>query len=365
VTPEDRAWEVVRRAFEEREPAPRRASNRLLLVAAGVATAVVVAVLSPPGHAVFEQMRRAIGVEPAARALFSLPAPGRLLVEAPEPGSTWIVAADGARRHIGTWGYAAWSPHGRFVVVANRGELAAVDPKGRVRWSLPRNGVAWPVWEGTNVDTRIAYLAASGLRVVAGDGTGDRLLDPYAAAEPPAWDPARLHTLAYQVGGDVVLRAVDTGRTLWRARVPAYGMLAWSSDGRRLAVVAPGGIRVLDGSGRLVRTIGSLNGRLLGAAFRPGTHQLAVHVRYERVGSRRSEVKLVDVDHPGHARLLFAGPGVFGDLAWSPDGHWLLVDWPSADQWVFLHGNRVHAVANVRRQFPGGALQLTDGWCCH
>jgi len=365
VTPEERAWEVVRRAFEEREPAPpRRASTRLLLVAAAAAAAVVVAVLSPPGHAVFEQVRRAIGVEPAARALFALPAPGRLLVEAPEPGSTWIVAADGARRRIGPWNYAAWSPHGRFVVVANGGGLAAVDPQGRVHWTLARDSVSWPVWEGTDVDTRIAYIAASGLRVVAGDGTGDRLLDPYAAAEPPAWDPARLHTLAYETGGDVVLRAVDTGRTLWRTRVPAYGTLAWSRDGRRLAVVAPGGIRVLDGAGRLVRTIGSLNGQLLGAAFRPGTHQLAVHVRYERVGSRRSEVKLVDVDHPGHARLLFAGPGVFGDLAWSPNGRWLLVDWPSADQWVFLHGNRVHAVANVQRQFPGGMLQLTNGWCC-
>jgi Tol biopolymer transport system component len=365
VTPEERAWEVVRRAFEEREPAaPRRAGNRLVLVAAGVATAVVVAVLSPPGHAVFERVRQAIGVEPAARALFSLPAPGRLLVVAPEAGSTWIVAADGARRRIGTWSSASWSPHGRFVVVANRGELAAVDPEGRVRWTLARNDAAWPVWEGTDVDTRIAYIASSGLRVVAGDGTGDRLLDRYAAAEPPAWDPARLHTLAYETGGDVVLREVDTGRTLWRTRIPAYGTLAWSHDGRRLAVVAPGGIRVLDAAGHLVRTIGSLNGRLLGAAFRPGTHELAVHVRYERVGSRRSEVKLVDVDRPGHARLLFAGPGAFGDLAWSPDGSWLLVDWPSADQWVFLHGNRVHAVANVQRQFPGGLLQLTDGWCC-
>jgi RNA polymerase sigma-70 factor, ECF subfamily len=320
--------------------------------------------LSPEHRAVIV-LRYVLEYTPGEIAdLLALPAPGRLLVEAPEPGSTWIVDADGARRHIGAWSYAAWSPHGRYVVVANGGELAAIDPTGRVRWTLARNRVAWPAWEGTAVDTRIAYLAASGLRVVAGDGTGDRLLDAYAAAEPPAWDPARLHTLAYETGGDVVLRAVDSGRTLWRTSVPAYGALAWSSDGRRLAVVAPSGITVLDGGGHVVRTIGSLNGQLLGAAFRPGTHELAVHVRYERVGSRRSEVKLVDVDHPGHARLLFAGPGVFGSLAWSPNGRWLLVTWPDADQFLFVHGHRIRAFSGIARQFGGGAFPRIGGWCC-
>jgi hypothetical protein len=372
VTPEDRAWEVVRRAFEERmpEPPPRRGRLR---VAAAIAIAAVaacaVAVLSPPGHAVFERVRQAVGVEHAAPALATLPAPGKLLVQSAEGGGTWIVDADGATRRIGAWQYAAWSPHGRFVVAARGNELAALDPQGNVRWTLRRNGVAWPVWEGTNVDTRIAYLAASGLRVVAGDGTDDRLLDAFAQAEPPAWDPARLHTLAYESGGDVVLREVDTGRVLWRTRVPAGGRLVWSTDGRRLAVLAPSRITVLDGDGGVVRWVGTLSGELLGAAFQPGTHRLAVQARFERVGGRRSEVKLVDVDHPGTARLLFAGPGVFGDVAWSPNGAWLLVDWPTADQWVFLHGARVRAVANVDRQFPrpdklGPVFELAGGWCC-
>jgi hypothetical protein len=105
--------------------------------------------------------------------------------------------------------------------------------------------------------------------------------------------------------------------------------------------------------------VSTLTGRLLGAAFKPGTHELAVQARF----AHRSEVKLVDVDHPGHARLLFAGPGAFGDIAWSPDGGWLLVDWPTANQWVFLHGSRVHAVANVAQQF-GRLLQLNAAWCC-
>jgi len=362
VNPEDRAWEVVRRAYEERVPAPRPTSNRLVLAIAVLALgAVALAAFSPPGHAVFERVRRAVGVEHAAPALAALPAPGRLLVQSYT--GTWVVDTDGAKRNLGAWQYAAWSPHGRFVVVAKANELAALDPKGAVRWTLARHDVAWPAWEGTNVDTRIAYFAATGLRVVAGDGTGDKLLDAYAQDEPAAWDPARLHTLAYETGGAVVLRQVDSGRELWRTNVPVYGRLVWSSDGRLLALVAPTRIVVLDANGKRLRWVSTLTGQLLAAAFKPGTHELAVQARFERVASRRSEVKLVDVDHPGHARLLFAGPGAFGDIAWSPNGRWLLVDWPTANQWVFLHGSRVHAVGNVETQF-GQMLQLTNSWCC-
>jgi hypothetical protein len=78
---------------------------------------------------------------------------------------------------------------------------------------------------------------------------------------------------------------------------------------------------------------------------------------------------VVDVDHPGTAKLLFAGPGRLGDLAWSPNGEWLLVTWPAANQWVFLHGSRAHAVGNIAEQFPrhdrlGPQLELGDRWCC-
>jgi dipeptidyl aminopeptidase/acylaminoacyl peptidase len=372
MTPEDRAWEVVRRAYEERlatAPAHGRRRITLLLTAVAIVAVVVAASLSPPGRAVFERVRRAVGVEHASPALLSLPAPGKLLVVSSEHGGTWIVDTDGARRRIGAWQYASWSPHGRYVVVANDDMLAALDPRGNVRWTLPRRRVASPVWEGTNVDTRIAYLAASGLRVVAGDGTDDRLLDPYAVTEVPAWDPGRLHMLAFESGGSVVLEQVDTRHVVWRTPLRVYGQLVWSEDGSRLAVVAPGRIVVLSGHGRVLRSIGSSSGELLGAAFQPHTHRLAVVVRHELAAGRRSEVKTVDVDHPGAERLLFAGPGVFRDIAWSPNGRWLLVDWPTANQWVFLHGAQVKAVANVRQQFPrpdhlGPMFELSEGWCC-
>jgi hypothetical protein len=366
VTPEDRAWEVVRRAFEEREPRRRPRPTALQAALAAVALAgalAVAAALSPPGHAVFERVKRAVGVEGAAQRLGRLPSPGRLLVV--DRGSdVWIVERDGTKRSLGSWNDAAWSPHGRYVLATRAGGLVALDGDGNVRWSLAAPGASAASWEGTRTDTRIAFLARDGLHVVAGDGTGDRVLDAHPAPVPPAWDPGRLHVLAYESGHALLLRSVDDGRTLWRTRLADAGRIAWSSDGSRIAVVAPGRIEILDGSGRKLRTLHE-GAAVDQAVFRPGTHLLTI----ARHGARRSEVETVDVDHPGPAQLLFAGPGSFGDLAWSPNGAWLLVDWRTANQWVFLHGATVRAVAQIAQQFPRRAdqpfsLDLQDGWCC-
>jgi hypothetical protein len=367
VTPEDKAWEVVKRAFDERTPAPRRhASNRLLL--AGFATAVsvvVVAALSPPGRAVFHSVREAVGIEHAQPALFSLPAPGRLLVVSSDNGGVWLVKSNGFLRKLGPYSDAEWSPHGLYVIATEGNELVAFDLDGGVRWKLARHDPAAPRWEGTMTDTRIAYLAASGLRVVAGDGTGDHLLDAYAGEVAPAWDPARLHTLAYYSGGAIVLRRAG-GSLVWRAPIKVLpAALEWSSDGQYLAVRSTKQIVVIDQRGRVHRTISMLGAELRQATFKPGTHEVAVVVR----AAGRSEVRIVDVDHPGRARLLFAGPGTFGDIEWSPAGDWLLVNWPDANQWVFIKGKQVRAVGNIREQFARADglrpfLELSGRWCC-
>ena len=367
MTPEDKAWEVVKRAFDERTPAPRRhASNRLLL--AGFATAVsvvVVAALSPPGRAVFHSVREAVGIEHAQPALFSLPAPGRLLVVSSDNGGVWLVKSNGFLRKLGPYSDAEWSPHGLYVIATEGNELVAFDLDGGVRWKLARHDPAAPRWEGTMTDTRIAYLAASGLRVVAGDGTGDHLLDAYAGEVAPAWDPARLHTLAYYSGGAIVLRRAG-GSLVWRAPIKVLpAALEWSSDGQYLAVRSTKQIVVIDQRGRVHRTISMLGAELRQATFKPGTHEVAVVVR----AAGRSEVRIVDVDHPGHARLLFAGPGTFGDIEWSPAGDWLLVNWPDANQWVFIKGKQVRAVGNIREQFARADglrpfLELSGRWCC-
>jgi hypothetical protein len=365
---EERAWEVVRRAFEERTPKPRRApSYRLVAGLAVVAIAAAApAIASPPGQAVFEKVREAVGVQHAEPALFSLPSKGRLLVVSTRHGGVWLVKSDGFKRRLGSYEDAQWSPHGLFVVATTKTALLALDVETGVRWSLARRSPFWPRWEGTRIDTRIAYMTRSGLRVVGGDGRGDHLLDRRATAVPAAWDPRRLHTLAYDSGGAIVLRNADTGRLLWRTPL---GMtpttLVWAPDGSRLAAVSPHRVLVLDADGKVRRTVTVLTETFVDGAFQPGSHRLALSLRT----ATGSEVRVVDVDHPGRSRLLFAGPGAFGDIAWSPEGRWLLVGWPTADQWLFLRGSRVHAVSNIREQFPrhdqkAPFLQFDSRWCC-
>ena len=170
----ERSWAVVSAAFAEREPQPRRRSWKPV-AAVALAVVVVAGLLSPPGRAVLDEIRQVVGVEGSAPALFSLPAPGRLLVTA--GSGVWIVDEDGSKRLLGDYREASWSPFGRFVVAARANELVALTPDGTVRWSLARPEVRLPRWGGSRTDTRIAYFSRGQLRVVGGDGKGDRLLD--------------------------------------------------------------------------------------------------------------------------------------------------------------------------------------------
>jgi hypothetical protein len=367
---EERAWEVVRRAFEERAPtrAPRSRARILapVLVALAALVLVVAAVASPPGRAVLDSVRKAVGVEHAAPALFSLPAPGRLLIVSSEGGGVWLADANGYKRKLGTYTDAEWSPHGLYIVATTANHLVALDPEQGVHWTLARRDPVWPRWEGTETDTRIAYLTRGGLRVVAGDGTGDHLLDRFAGDVAPAWDPGRLHTLAYHSGGAIVLRNADTRQIVWRAPIDVVpSALDWSTDGRFLAVTASPRSVVLDAGGHVRRSVSMLGAELLQTAFRPHTHQLAVSLRLPQ----RSEVRLVDLDHPGSAKLLFAGPGDFRDVTWSPNGRWLLIDWPTANQWLFVSGSHVQAVGNITQEFHRRdnvrpMLEIANRWCC-
>jgi hypothetical protein len=365
---EDRAWEVVRRAFEERAPSARRRSRARVLVPAVLVVTLIVAAsaASQPGRAVLDRVRKAVGVEPAAPALFSLPAPGRLLIVSSHGGGVWLADADGYKRKIGTYTDAEWSPHGVYIVATTPNHLVALDPQQNVHWTLARPDPRWPRWEGTSTDTRIAYVTPGGLRVVAGDGTGDHLLDSRAGDVPPAWDPARLHTVAYYAAGAIVLRNADTGAVVWRTPVDVRpSALDWSSDGRLLAVTSSPRSLVLDARGRLHRSVSMLGAELLQTAFEPGTHKLTVSLRLPG----RSEVRLVDVDHPGTSRLVFAGPGDFRGAAWSPNGRWLLIDWPTANQWLFVSGPHVHAVGNITQEFARRdkvlpTLDIANRWCC-
>jgi hypothetical protein len=266
---EERAWQVVRAAYAEHRPMRRR-PPRLALALGALAVAVVAAVLSPPGRAVVDAVRRTIGVDHASPALFRLPAPGRLLVSG--PGGTWVVSADGSRRRLGDWTQAAWSPHGRFVVGASANEVAAVEPGGTVHWKLARRGVSLPRWGGSSVDTRIAYLAGGVLRIVSGDGTGDRAIGP-ARHVAPRWRPGADHVLEY-VDRDGRLVVLDVDRNAVLSRTP----------------------------------------------FRP---------RPSPTSTRGNTVYL-------DGERLFTAPGRLSGLARSPNGRWLVTTLPAADQLIFV-----------------------------
>ena len=356
-----RSLRVVRAAFREAQPVrPRRRRAPVAALAVIVACAAIAAAVGTPGDAVARWVRDVLGAgrEDARPALVRVPGGGRLLVSS--PGGAWAVSAEGSRRRLGGYAGASWSPHGRFAVAWRGGELWAVEPGGRVRWSLARprriTAARWGPVDGF----RIAYLAGTGLRVVNGDGTGDRPLGRARARVAPAWRPDDAHVLAYADGRDRVrVVAVDSGRELWRTgAVPGVRQLAWSPDGSRLLVATGERVVLLGRSGRALA-----QRRLVSddVAWSPGGGRVAA----VRRRGPRGEVVLADPAGRTRPRVLFTGPGRFGPVAWSPSGRRLLVPWPEADQWLFLDtgsGARTTAVANIGRQF--GRFPERVEWCC-
>lgn len=346
---EERAWEVVSAAFEAREPRPRR-RRAAPVVALVAAAAVVAALLSAPGQAVVNAVRRSIGIEGAQPALFELPAPGRLLVSG--AGGTWVVQQDGSTRRLGSYVQASWSPHALYVVGATRDELAAVQPtNGQVHWQLARPAISFPRWGGTRTDTRIAYLSTDSLHVVAGDGTGDHRLPP-SARVAPVWEPGTSgHVLAYvDVAGRVSVLSPDHGIVAWTSRsFDDPRALAWSADGRTIALATRTGVMLFESSTGRAREVRVAGVRAL--AFAPDG----------RLALLRGNG--VDVWSLGRLRTLFVAPSRLAGIAWSPNGRWLVSSLPEADQWVFVQTRgtlRVLAVSHIRRQF-GGEPTL-DGW---
>ena len=329
-----RGWEVVGAAFAAREPLRRR-RRAAPLVAAALVAAIAAVAFTPPGRAVVHTVREAIGVANADRALYSLPTGGRLLA------GGWLVQADGSTRHLGAYGDSSWSPFGRYVVATSGADaIVALTPAGDVRWRVGRPDVSLPRWGGTHDDTRVAYFSGQRLRVVAGDGTGDHQAVPGLVARvAPAWRPGGSFTLAYV--------SLDGRIHVGAAKSVAFdrpSKLAWSSDGTRLLVLTRGGVIVLDPHARIVAT---LPGGFRDAAFLPRTHRVVTLSPHAVVLA---------------GRTLFRTTGRLGQVVPSPDGRWLLVTWPEADQWLFVStaGGRVRAVGNIARQLDGAFA--VDGW---
>jgi hypothetical protein len=305
-----------------------------------LAAVVAAAAFSSPGRAVVDAVRRTIGVEHAAPALFRLPAPGHLLVSG--GGGTWVVAADGSKRRLGVWRQASWSPHGLFVVAATMNQLAAVEPgSGDVHWSLARPQIALPRWGGSRVDTRIAYLTRGRLHVVGGNGRGDADVEA-AAPIAPAWRPGDRRVLAF-----VTARERVRVQGAWTSRMyPRPRALMWSPRGTVLALATASRVVLFDAATGRAREIPVAGVRAL------------AYARNGRLALLRDH-SILELDGEG-VSTLFSVRGRLSGLVWSPNGRFLLTSLPGADQWIFVGGRRVLAVSHIAEQF--GGVPSLDGW---
>jgi hypothetical protein len=356
---EERSWEVVRRAWEERVPhaRPNVVRRRWPVFALAAGVVVVAAAFSPPGMAVLGSIRDAVQ---KTDNLTSLPTSGRILVNA--PAGAWVVQQDGSKRLLSGYSDAAWSPHGLYLAAARGNTLVALEPNGSVHWKVARtHPVGAPQWSFEGY--RIAYLDGHALRIVNGNGTGDHVLAPNAigAGLPAfAWRPGT-HELAYKNGrNELLLVDVDRSRILWRRPTNGVERVLWSDDGKRLLVATRPAL-LLDARGRTIARVPTGSP----AAFVPHSESLAVALN--RGG--RSSVLLLSGPHYRHRRVVFSGAGVIAGLAWSPDRRWLLVDWTTADQWVFVRVSptpRVRTISDISSTFgtgPESRFSLA-GWCC-
>jgi hypothetical protein len=368
------AWPVVREAFAQ-EFAPARMPRPLRLVAALAAAALLAGVaVTSPGAAVADWVRDHIvgkpGVKRSAPALTHLPGGGRMLVSA--HAGVWVVGPDGSRRLLRGYRGATWSPRGLYVGTWRGHELLAIEPGGRVHWSLARSRpIRAADWSPDGY--RIAYLAGTSLRVVAGDGTGDTRLRARVQPVAPQWKPRAPHLLAFAARPRVVdVVATDVRALAWRhaLRAPATA-LAWSPEGRLLAVASRTAVSILDGaSGRQRRHVTAPRGFEVSAlAFAQRSRQLAFTVNSR--GGRAQAIAVDLRDAKSRPRRLFAGAGRFTGVQWSPDDRWVLISWPAANQWLFLRSARVSGVSAVRdisRQFDPAARHArfpsVAGWCC-
>ena len=79
----------------------------------------------------------------------------------------------------------------------------------------------------------------------------------------------------------------------------------------------------------------------------------------------RTEGGQSTVSDLGTGRAVFSGTGVFDAITPSPDGGWVLVEWRTADQWVFVRltgPKAIRAVSGIAPQFRG--TPVVAGWCC-
>jgi hypothetical protein len=381
---ERRGLAVVEAAYAEHGDRGRsfkgqRPSLPRLALALGIVTLLAAVLLSPAGAAVRDWVDDVVenSAPKPEPELGGIPGGGRLLVQSAI--GPWVVQPDGSRRLLGDYEEAGWSPRGLFVAVAAGRTLSAVEPDGTPHWSLTAAArVADPRWAPAG--ERIAYRSGRELRIVAGDGTGDRLVARSIAPIPPAWSPVGDAGLAFAAASGLrIVNSETTGTLAAAPALPDLTRLDWGADGTAILEASPRALRLREVRARKVapgpalgaaRTLPLPPGvSLTGAALAPERQAVAAVVTHWRQHGTTSEV-LVFPPGSEKPRSLLTVPYSLGEVAWSPDGRWLLVAWPGANQWLFLPVGRgkPRAVADISRAFsPDGrpaSFPRVEGWCC-
>jgi hypothetical protein len=382
---EQRARRVVLDAYEAREPALARRRRTGVRLALGVGVAALlagVAVASPGSDTIRRIVHDAVApVAPKPPLVpLRLPGGGILLVRAPvgSPSALWIVHANGTPRLLGHYRDGSWSPHARFIVATVGHRLVALDPHtAQVRWSVTApaavRSARWSLEATVPPCCRVAYLVAGAqrgagsLRIVAGDGSGDRSLAPADPRVAPAWRPGdRNRAVAYvDPSGAVRLVGADSGRALAAPYHHGFRptLLAWSSDGSRLLAMNPVRLVVLDASLHAlgsVRRPGSSMGSFTTAAFATRGHAVLL---LRRLADGRARLDLLPPDRP--ARPLETLLGSLYGLSSSPDGRTVVIGWGAADQWLLVptrRGGRATRVTGLTSTFGSAVVPVSNGW---
>jgi hypothetical protein len=190
------------------------------------------------------------------------------------------------------------------------------------------------------------------------------------AAIASAWRPGHAYELTYaDASSRIVTRDADTGAVIWtvapRTRISE---IAWAADGALLLALGPDGARLYNPRGRLVHSIASARGApILDGAISADARSVAL-IR----GGVGGDVVLASLSAGSVPKLRPVLPGNgLRQLEFSPDGRWLLVSWPLADQWVFVRvagKPRIAAVSRIKRQFmirsAARGFPEIEGWCC-
>ena len=221
---------------------------------------------------------------------------------------------------------AALSPPGRSVVHSLR-EAVGVKEAEPALFSLPTRG-------------DLLVTSRKGLWLVHRDGS-KRLLGRYRDA---TFSPHGLFIAATRANQLVALD--PKGNVRWTLARPAPRHPVWTGTrtDTRITYLSAGQLR--DGRGRRHR--------------RPRDHTTNASADAASIRHRAGQSAVLV-----GGRVVFRGTGSFEQAVRSPDGRWLLVTWPTADQWVFVRPGtprRIVGASRISVQF--GGFPRVQGWCC-